>query len=58
MQASNIPSHRKHLYFYTLLIVGTVFVANLKLSWPKSAANSGASTRSQEVNKLANGLFQ
>ena len=58
MQTTSIPSHRKHVYFYVLLILGAIFIANVKLPRLKSSGAPGQPTRGQEVNKLANSLFQ
>lgn len=55
MTSSNIPERRKHLYFYTLLILGAIFLANVKL--PRSKPSTAA-TRAAQANQLANSLFQ
>ena len=57
MARATIPSRRKHLYFYTLLVLGTIFLATLKpihIHNPKAPQNS----RAAAVNNLANTLFQ
>ena len=58
MQTTSIPNRRKHIYFYVLLILGAIFAANVKLPRLKESSAMGNPTRSQEVNKLANSLFQ
>lgn len=63
MTRATIPTRRKHLYFYTVLILATVDFILLKpvaLDLLKTAvsAKSQPPTRAAEANKLANTLFQ
>lgn len=57
MQLDSIPSRRKHIYFFALLIVGTLTLATLK-SHLSTALDSKTPTRKQHVNNLANALFR
>ena len=57
MQLESIPSGRKHIYFFALLIVGTLTLATLK-SHLSASPDSKAPTRRQHVNNLANTLFR
>ena len=55
MTRAIIPTHRKHLYFYTLLVLGTVLLATVKSAFCHKAPQNN---RAAAVNKLANTLFQ
>ncbi|HTD86112.1 MAG TPA: hypothetical protein VK850_06010 [Candidatus Binatia bacterium] len=55
MTQATIPAFKKHLYFYTLLVLGTLLLATMKSACTVKAAQN---TRAAAVNKLANTLFQ
>lgn len=56
MTRATVPAFRKHLYFYTLLVLGTLLLAAIKSAYsPKEAPQQN---RAAAVNKLANTLFQ
>jgi hypothetical protein len=54
MKQPSIPQRRKHIYFYTLLVLGTILIGNIKFSRPEPPPAS----RAAAANQLANTLFQ
>jgi hypothetical protein len=54
MTRATIPTHRKHLYFYTLLVLVTFVLGSLK---PIHGHKTETKSRASEVNKLAKTLF-
>ena len=54
MKHTPIPERRKHIYFYTLLVLGALALANLK----STRSEAAPATRAAAANQLANTLFQ
>ena len=55
MTRATIPDKRKHLYFYTFLVLVPLVMGAY---WPSVSHKPAAKTRASEVNKLADILFQ
>ena len=55
MTRATIPTRRKHLYFYTLLVLATFALGSLKAV---QGQKTDTKSRASEVNKLATTLFQ
>jgi hypothetical protein len=55
MKQTSIPTGRKYLYFYILVLLVTIAVVFYR---PNPAGKSQKPIRAAEVNKLSNTLFQ
>jgi hypothetical protein len=56
MKQPSMPQRRKHIYVYTLLVLGAIAMGNIKISKPEPSA--APVTRATAANQIANTLFQ